>query len=835
MPNDENESEIALEYEDIEMESDGEDCFVAGENGYQLGNAMMNELLLICSNLGLVQTNSDETCNRAAIIKGEDCEEWIHDLQRAIRRDHEKKKLVCKQLGKWKIVQKKLLPLLLNHQHDWSLVFSILKILVMLTMKPSIDSIDIPQQLQYLREYKSAILSQHVTPVLMAALGEPLSRQGTNRTSQDYLNIELILTLFRNILATPNENSRNVTSATEYLTHLQEDFIKVLYHEQLYEMILLIASNIESPEYRDWNLLILEIMDHTLACCCPHTVADYFKSITTENRKNIKNSLLDEVNAQKIQIAGRHSNFGGVLKVQSVSGNAILMSDLKRKNAFAIAPPPIPSRRRGKKAGQVDSNDIFRPKTSADTTDKDTIIVVSSLCESILTSSYYPLANSLKNEFRRGSSKLVPADRLQYFHFVWFLLTYQRERVHYITTEKAEKTSKQANEKAVLATLDMFSFNFVLQSVENYESTKNHTGMCLAVKVLKEKMAYVSELLASQDLRLVHLAQSIQHKLFYERDFLDRLPLLIRSWTSIHSVAYATDVLVLKGLDAHGHIKVLGKKTAKQNKQNHLDSAQQAIARKEADFDLHRYFRSMLNHDTIQMYAFVLGNYRENSVKVNHYVHSFFHRVSKFQIEAQFTTKPMLFHIRVLTVFNMLLHDEGIKKDQRYCSLLAFIQSIVRDFFALAERNHLLYVEALLRQPYAIKSCVSMQRIYEPSEPVAPRQYVEVKHTVERISDEGEVEYEVPTVQHAAWSSLEDRHLSAIYKQFRDRSSKFELLSEENILCDRTPTEIEQRVKELGLDSVNSSEVIHSRKRLRRVVDVSSDSEEEIVLQTGNK
>ena len=134
---------------------------------------------------------------------------------------------------------------------------------------------------------------------------------------------------------------------------------------------------------------------------------------------------------------------------------------------------------------------------------------------------------------------------MQYFHFVWFLLTYQRERVHYITTEKAEKTSKQANEKAVLATLDMFSFNFVLQSVENYESTKNHTGMCLAVKLLKEKMAYVSELLASQDLRLVHLAQSIQHKLFYERDFLDRLPLLIRSWTSIHSVAYATDVVIL--------------------------------------------------------------------------------------------------------------------------------------------------------------------------------------------------------------------------------------------------------------------------------------------------
>lgn len=263
---------------------------------------------------------------------------------------------------------------------------------------------------------------------------------------------------------------------------------------------------------------------------------------------------------------------------------------------------------------------------------------------------------------------------------------------------------------------------------------------------------------------------------------------------------------------------------------------QQTITRKEADFDLHRYFRSILNHDTIRMYAFVLGNYRENSVKVNHYIHSFFHRVSKFQIEGELTTKPMLFHIRVLTVFNAVLQDKTINNDQWYRSLVAFIQSIVRDFFALAEKNHLLYVEALLRQSYAVKSCISMQRIYEPIVPMAPRKSaVEVKRAEQRLSDEGEVEFKLSVTEsggEVVWSSLEDRYLSTIYKQFRDHPSRFELLSEENLLCDRTPAEIEKRVEKLGLDTEKTTEVIHSPKRLRRAIDASSDCEDESVFDT---
>lgn len=67
-----------------------------------------------------------------------------------------------------------------------SLVFSILKVLVMLTMKPTQDSSNIAEQLRYLREYKYAFLTHEIIPILMSILVDPLSRQGSARTAQVY-------------------------------------------------------------------------------------------------------------------------------------------------------------------------------------------------------------------------------------------------------------------------------------------------------------------------------------------------------------------------------------------------------------------------------------------------------------------------------------------------------------------------------------------------------------------------------------------------------------------------------------------------------------------------
>ncbi|KAE8890874.1 hypothetical protein PF010_g29443 [Phytophthora fragariae] len=98
--------------------------------------------------------------------------------------------------AKWKILQNLLLQLLVNHQYDWALVFSVMKVLVVLTMMPPRDSTNTAQQL----------------------LVYPLSRKGSARTGQDYRNMEIVLTLIQNLLAVPNKDPRFVTSTTSHFT-----------------------------------------------------------------------------------------------------------------------------------------------------------------------------------------------------------------------------------------------------------------------------------------------------------------------------------------------------------------------------------------------------------------------------------------------------------------------------------------------------------------------------------------------------------------------------------------------------------------------------------------
>lgn len=145
------------------------------------------------------------------------------------------------------------------------------------------------------------------------------------------------------------------------------------------------------------------------------------------------------------------------------------------------------------------------------------------------------------------------------------------------------------------------------------------------------------------------------------------------------------------------------------------------MQRKEADFDVRRYFQSILSPDTIKMYSFLLTSYRENSPKVNHYIHSFFYRAKHFKIyqHEDWTMQPLLFNIHVLLLFNRMLQDTSIQRQADMKSFLDFIRGVVRDFFALAEKNHLLFVEALLRQPYATKSALLLQRNYEPHNSMA--------------------------------------------------------------------------------------------------------------------
>ena len=90
--------------------------------------SIVNELLLVC---GVIGSTVDP--NTQQIVPVEDCINWLQDLQRALRRDEDAFRPISLLLGQWKVVEQKLLPLVLSCRYNTPLLLTIVKILVILT------------------------------------------------------------------------------------------------------------------------------------------------------------------------------------------------------------------------------------------------------------------------------------------------------------------------------------------------------------------------------------------------------------------------------------------------------------------------------------------------------------------------------------------------------------------------------------------------------------------------------------------------------------------------------------------------------------------------------
>lgn len=96
---------------------------------------VLDELLLVCSVIGSTTLITDPITGgtREEFVPVTDCLNWLQDLQRALRRDHETYRPVSLKLGQWKVVCQKLLPLVMSCRYDSGLVMTVCKILVILT------------------------------------------------------------------------------------------------------------------------------------------------------------------------------------------------------------------------------------------------------------------------------------------------------------------------------------------------------------------------------------------------------------------------------------------------------------------------------------------------------------------------------------------------------------------------------------------------------------------------------------------------------------------------------------------------------------------------------
>ncbi|KAH7853622.1 hypothetical protein Vadar_004796 [Vaccinium darrowii] len=295
----------------------------------------MENLSVICAGLGIVK--EDENGNRIGYTKGEYCLDNLKDLLRFLRRDDPQSREVFKQVCKWNIVGKDLIPIFEHCQDDHNLVLNAVKVLVFLTMPVEPTSNDIPQQIEYLWASKSSITFSDTIPVIVSLLESPLENlESETFTEDDWKLVQLVLTLFRNILAVQEipPHQKAGASASQFLS-LRDKFLELLFRENVMDLILVLTQHIggSSSYLRQDNLLLLETFHYILMGQEPELIAKaYSKGLKVdEDAENSINSLrsIMEEEAEKRKLTrlrnlGSSSQFSGTFTRLTMDGSKTL-------------------------------------------------------------------------------------------------------------------------------------------------------------------------------------------------------------------------------------------------------------------------------------------------------------------------------------------------------------------------------------------------------------------------------------------------------------------------------------------------------------------------------
>ncbi len=586
-----------------------------------------------------------------------------------------------------------------------------------------------------------------VLSVFVSLLAEPLAKQGTSRTENDHLTIELVLHLFRNLLQAEPLVLASADQAQES-EQLHHEFINLIERELFLDIVHVLCADLEQRENAPYNLLLMELLHHLFCNQDPMAVAKASMGpVIPEQRRGQPGSLQAQLAREKqalaVTVSSRHSNFGGTLQLKGrhgekgkyVSTSAGLFSST---NATA----PIVNRRKSKKLDCFVGNSVTLQvharsgcRLTIGPISKRAHRTLDEFCRRFLKECYGPVMKSLKNEFRRDSVRLEDNDRVVFFHIVWFFSQWWRSGGRKsITTNSSDSTKEVLGQ--LIFTLDIFTFNMVFNAIDTFHQHKKHRRMVPTVALLSEMMHLLHIMYQSEDSTEHLMAVGLMDRLFYNGDPLDRLPKLISKWApGTNTREHLCDIVEI----SHMTMKLLelsAKASRNQTVQDKKDTVNKLKAAA-ASFDVTAYFtKKIVSNQSVHMYTQLLSQYHVNSPQVNHRIVSFFLRMAQVKLAVpeapspdeteglpqnllatkKVTLEPSFYNYHFLNVANTILNDTSVYKDKDFTPVLNFCVTTVGNFAKLAAENPLLFVEALFKHPLQHKFCVHVTNMYVTEE-----------------------------------------------------------------------------------------------------------------------
>lgn len=508
----------------------------------------MDSALLSLTCAGLGAPEEDEDGGAVGYVKGDHCLDNLKDLQRLLRRDDPERREVFKQVCKWRIASRDLVPIIENYQADRNLVITAVKVLVFLTMPVDPSSEDVAQQIEYLWDLKAALTRNVAIAVIVSLLEDPLDHlERTSFTEDDWKLVQLVLTLFRNVLAIqeitlPQKASGEATQ----LLFLADRFLELMFQENMMDLILVLTQHIDEPSgyLKQENLLLLEIFHYLFLGRDPELIA----KVRTEGSKDQVNGDIDtsvdslrammekEEREKKMfrqRNAEQHSH-NGIFTFLSMDGSKSLC---KGNPSSAIASANSLRKIRSVQKGPQkriawDNNELlYIPKEGIMET-------LRSFLDQFLSGGYNVLMQSICDDIVKEHHSIEKSDNITFFKVVRFVLAFQHEKASNAQKSNAEPQLSETSPNngcednlpfrgdicgPVAATLSEDMFKIVIsrwrETYEDLKQTKDYKTLSAAGSLMKNMigMIYLVLKVHPEDSRESQTARVLLYKLFYDQ------------------------------------------------------------------------------------------------------------------------------------------------------------------------------------------------------------------------------------------------------------------------------------------------------------------------------
>ncbi|KAJ3024199.1 Topoisomerase 1-associated factor 1 [Thoreauomyces humboldtii] len=666
-----------------------------------------------------------KTSFKKMYIMGDETLACLRDLKRLLRSDEQSaERNVVRALGRWRIVQTDLIPiLLLTHAAGQDKIAqAVLQLFVPLTWPVDKTSRDSAGQQEIQRGYKEAFLQEGVLTAVLEQLLKPLSIHHRERSDRDHAFIGLILTLFRNLLAIKDLQSTITATNEKYSSATrQEDLVICFAKTNITGLLTAFAGSLEEREYADWNLTIMEIFYYLFLNRDPEEMLAGPKKSSAE----LTALLMEEAGRKRMAARitnSRHARFGGTLALKLQDGQSFTVH-----NPSSALNSIEDSLDQGKvaqggirKAKNEDEYQKFRsikdPRANA---------VYVEVATEFVEHCFNGMVASIRRDFAAEKDKVQEE---HYARFMWlcaFMLKFQRCALRNHAKKSAEGVSLEEagtllDFDTVTGFLDLRGLSFVTGRIGRSQDEKRPDEVHVAVDCLKQMLLSLDAMMLSDDEDFRDASEHMQSNMYYEHSTIEIAVGLARDFkrqTHISHLKAVIEVIhvLLKMLEEYSTKKNVvfrrKKAHARKKKKPTVDSAETtrdgdesdhgdleedamapAAAVKEVALTFNKIVARFASDSIVSTYCLLLRHYQELESRYIYYIASMFHRLFVKCTNGA----PLFYKLTTLQLFNKLITDKRtLPNDSAHKELFGFITYALSKFFKKAAEYSMLYVEVL--------------------------------------------------------------------------------------------------------------------------------------------